>query len=278
MDDHITGKSIVITGAASGFGRLVSEKAAARGARVTCGDINHDGLHHTVTAIEDAGGIAQACPCDVTDIDDMKAMAAKAVDAYGAIDVMINNAGTMPLAFYADHEAALAKWHRCIDINIKGVLNGIVCAYDQMMAQGHGHVINISSIYSNFPVAGSAVYQATKSAVNFLSESLRVEARGSIKVTVVRPTGVPTTGIGSEVVNPEAGIGIAGQNFAPLMEMMTSVMEGKVRAANLDPKSAEYAMLAPDYIADQIIHAIDQPRGVVLGDITVRATGDYFVL
>ena len=100
---------------------------------------------------------------------------------------MVNNAGVMPLAFYADHADAGAAWERCIDINIKGVLNGIVAVYDQMIAQGRGHIVNLSSIYGNFPVAGAGVYGASKAAVNFLSEALRVEAQGRIKVTVVKP-------------------------------------------------------------------------------------------
>ncbi len=90
---------------------------------------------------------------------------------------MINNAGIMPLAFFSDHAEAHAAWLRCIDINIKGVLNGQVAAYDTMIEQGRGHIVNVSSIYGNFPVTGAAVYGATKAAVNFLSESLRVEAR-----------------------------------------------------------------------------------------------------
>ena len=144
MGNHVKDKSIIVTGAAGGFGRLVSEKAAALGAKVTCADVDFAALEASVAAIRKAGGMAQAVGADVTKIAEMKAAAKAAVDAYGRIDVMLNNAGVMPLALYADHESALEKWHRCIDINIKGVLNGTVAVYDQMIAQGEGHVINVS--------------------------------------------------------------------------------------------------------------------------------------
>lgn len=278
MTNHIEGKVIIVTGAASGFGKLISTKAAALGAKIVCADINEDGLKQTVDDISSAGQKAIGLKTDVTNIADMKRLSERAIGTFGQIDVMINNAGTMPLAYYADHDAAIEKWHQCIDINFKGVLNGIVAAYDQMMAQGHGHVINISSIYGNFPVAGSAVYQATKTAVNYLSESLRVEGRGKIKVTVVRPTGVPTTGLASGIVNPEASMGIGGQNGPEMAAFGMRFAEGTNRPEELDPDSAEYCALDPAFIAEQVIHAINQPKGVSIGDITVRATGDYFIL
>jgi NADP-dependent 3-hydroxy acid dehydrogenase YdfG len=274
----MAGKSIVITGAASGFGRLVSEKAAALGARLTCADIDLAGAERVAGAIREAGGTAQAVATDVTRMADMHALARAAVEAYGAIDVMINNAGVMPLAFFADHQAAFEAWDRCIDINFKGVLHGTLAVYDQMIAQGRGHVINLSSIYGTHPVVGAAVYGATKSAVNFLSESLRVEARGKIKVTVIKPTGVPVTGLSATVVNQAAGIGILAHNMDEFTDMVMSMQAGTFPPERLDPDNIDYASLAPEHIADAIIHAIDQPWGVSIADVTVRAAGDYFVL
>ncbi|MBA4339158.1 MAG: short-chain dehydrogenase [Hyphomonas sp.] len=278
MGNHVKDKSIIVTGAAGGFGRLVSEKAAALGAKVTCADVDLAALEASVAAIRKAGGMAQAVRADVTNIAEMKAVAKAAVEAYGRIDVMLNNAGVMPLALYADHESALEKWHRCIDINIKGVLNGTVAVHDQMIAQGEGHVINVSSIYGNFPVYGAAVYGATKSAVNFLSESLRIETRGKIKVTIVKPTGVPGTGLGAGVVNPQGIVGIVGQNAGEYFEVLDLMREGKLDPARLDPNEMDYVALDPAFIADQIIHAINQPKGVSIGDITVRASGDHYIL
>lgn len=278
MTDHVSGKSIVITGAGGGFGRLVALKAAARGAMVTLGDIDLAAAEAAAEEVRAAGGQAQAVQVDVRQLAEVKALVARAVEAFGRIDVMINNAGIMPLAFISDHEAAYGAWERCIDINIKGVLNGMVAAHDPMIAQGRGHVINLSSIYGNFPVIGAAVYGASKTAVNFLSESFRVETRGKIKVTIVKPTGVPATGLSASVINPAASVGILGQNTPDFMAMVEGMQAGTFPAERLDPANIDYASLAPEHIADAVIHAIDQPWGVSIGDITVRAAGDHFIL
>ena len=278
MTDHIKGKTIVITGAGGGFGKLVSQKAGARGANMVCADINEAALGETVESVNSAGGNALAITTDVSQLDQMKALAAAATEKYGAIDVMVNNAGIMPLAFYADHEDAAGAWERCIDINIKGTLNGIIAVYDQMISQGRGHVINLSSIYGNFPVVGAGVYGASKAAVNFMSESLRVESRGKIKVTIIKPTGVPGTGLGGGVINPDAVAGILGQNILTYGAEFTALGEGTLEAEKLDAENVQYAFLDPGFIADQIVMAIDQPWGVSLGDITVRASGDGFIL
>jgi NADP-dependent 3-hydroxy acid dehydrogenase YdfG len=278
MTDHINGKSIVITGAGGGFGRLVTLKTCARGAKVTCGDIDLAAAQAVVAEVTAAGGTAQAVQVDVTQLAQVKALVAKAFEAYGAVDVMVNNAGIMPLAFISDHEAAYGAWVRCIDINIKGVLNGMIAAHDPMIAAGRGHVVNISSIYGNFPVTGAAVYGASKAAVNFLSESLRVEARGKIKVTTIKPTGVPATGLSGTIVNQTASIGILGQNTGEFMDMVGQMAEGTFPAGQLDPANIDYASLAPEHIADGIVHAINQPWGVSIGEMTIRASGDHFIL
>lgn len=278
MGDHIAGKAIVITGAGGGFGRLVAQKAAARGARVTCGDIDERAAQETVEGIVASGGRAQALAADVTRPEQVTALVQASVASYGAVDVMVNNAGIMPLAFFSDHAAAHAAWSRCIDINIKGVLNGMVAAYDPMIAAGRGQIVNISSIYGNFPVVGAAVYGASKAAVNFLSESFRLETRGKIKVTTVKPTGVPATGLGGSVINPAAVVGILGANMPEFMQMAAGMGDGSLPAGQLDAEAMDYVSLAPEHIADAVLHVIDQPWGVSIGEITVRAAGDHFVL
>lgn len=277
MSDYIKGKSIIITGAASGFGKLVSQTAGEMGAKVTCGDVNADGLDQTVAELKSKGYEAQGVVTDVRDASQVAALGQAAIDAFGAIDVMVNNAGTMPLAFFADHKDALEKWHQCIDINFKGVINGIAAVHDQMIKQGRGHVINVSSIYGNAPVAGSGVYSATKTAVNYISDTLRVESSGKIKVTTIRPTGV-NTNLSGTMVNPAASIGIMG-HFGP-EELQQMAEQGEAYMANLDPdaNSMEHRLLDPQQIADNIIYAINQPWGVSVSDITVRCTGDKMIL
>jgi len=278
MTNHVEGKSIIITGAGGGFGKLVSEKAAALGAKIMCADIDAAAAEAVAAGIRASGGTARSTGVDVRDIGQMKGLATATVAEFGAIDVMINNAGIMPLAFWADHEAALDAWNRCIDINLKGIMHGIIAVHDQMITQGRGQVVNVASIYGNFPVVGAGIYGATKAAVSFLSESLRVESRGKIKVTTVKPTGVPATGLSGTIINQGASIGILGQNAPQFMEMVGQMAEGTFPAERLDPENIDYASLAPEHIADAIIHVINQPWGVSIGDITVRGAGDHFIL
>lgn len=147
-----------------------------------------------------------------------------------------------------------------------------------MIAQGAGHVVNLSSIYGNYPVKGAAVYGATKTAVRSMSEALRQESHGRIKVTSVRPTGIPSTGIASGVINFEAGSGITGVNSEKNFERFGGIMEGSAPPAWSDPNHIEHFMLAPEELADQIIYVINQPWGVSISDITVRASGDLYVI
>lgn len=272
---HLTDRVVVVTGAAGGFGRLVSHMAAERGAKVVAADVDSDGVADTAATTD---GDITAVTADVTDRAQMQAMAATAVDTYGAIDVMINNAGIMPLAFYADHADAAEAWDRCIDINLKGVINGVTAVYDQMIVQGRGHVVNIASIYGNHPVPGAAVYGMTKAGVIFLSDALRQESQGRIKVTVVRPTGVPGTGLGGGVINGAAISGILGTNEPAFMEALGALMGEQPPSALASPDEITYASLAPELLAEQIMYAIDQPWGVTISDVTVRAAGDLYVI
>jgi NADP-dependent 3-hydroxy acid dehydrogenase YdfG len=188
------------------------------------------------------------------------------------------DAGVMPLAFFADHAEAAEAWDRCIDINLKGVLHGISAVHDQMISQGRGHVVNVSSIYGNYPVAGAAVYGATKAAVRFLTEALRQESQGRIKVTTIRPTGVPATGLGAGVINPAALGGILGANMGEFMETMGTLFGENPPARLTDPEGIEYFALSPELLADQIVFAINQPWGVSISDLTVRASGDSYLI
>lgn len=273
----IEDKTIIVTGAGSGFGRLTAEKLGARGGKITCVDVNPDAAEATAASIRAKGHAAQAVAADVSNFDDMKRAAQRALEAFGAIDVIVNNAGIMPLAFVADHKNALPAWSRCIDINFKGVMHGSIAVFDQMIAQGRGHIVNLSSIYGNRPTAGAAVYGATKAAVDYFSHALRQEARGKIKVTVIKPTGVIATGLAGTVVNPAAGVGIVGHNMAAFYEDYRQWASGSASPELSDPDGIGYAFLAPEHVADTIVYAIAQPWGVSISDITVRASGDHYI-
>jgi NADP-dependent 3-hydroxy acid dehydrogenase YdfG len=223
MSDHVRGKVVIVTGAASGFGRLVAEKVGARGARVVVADIDAAGAESVAAAIRAAGGEAIHRGTDVTDREDTPSS-----PPWPSTPTLPSTcSSTMRESCRSPSSpitaAAAEAWDRCIDVNLKGVLHGITAVYDQMIAQGHGHVVNISSIYGNVPVVGSAVYSATKAAVNVISESLRAESQGRIKVTVVRPTGVPGTGLGASIVNGEALVGLVGQNMELFRQRATAV-------------------------------------------------------
>lgn len=275
---HLAERVIVLTGAASGFGRLISEMAAEKGASVVGGDINEEALNETFGAMRDKGLSVAWRVVDVANQDDMAALAALAVEQFGRIDVMINNAGIMPLAFFSDHKSASLAWDKAIDVNIKGVLHGTSAVYDQMIAQGQGHVVNISSTYSNAPTEGAGVYGATKTAVNMLSESLRIEAQGKIKVSIVRPTGVPTTGLAGSIVNPKATIGMVGHHLKEANTKMNQFFSNELPAEYSEPDKIGYFALDPEVVAETILYVIDQPWGVSISDITVRAAGEPYLL
>lgn len=273
--NYVEGKVIIITGASSGFGKLTAKRAAVMGGKIVLAARSEEKLKETVAEIKAAGGEASYIVTDVAKKDDVFAMAKFAVDTYGRIDVLVNNAGTMPLAFFSEHEQALDKWEQCIDISIKGTIFGISAVYDQMIKQGQGQVINVSSIYANFPVAGAGVYQVAKMGVQYLAESLRSECQGKIKVTTIKPTGFMKTNLSSSVVDQMAMMpAVAG----PLEILSNWVEEAPLRPDFHDINSMTYNDPDPQVLADNIIYAINQPWGVSIGDLTVRASGESFVI
>lgn len=273
--NYVEGKVIIITGASSGFGKLTAKRAAEMGGKIVLAARSEEKLKETVAEIKAAGGEASYIVTDVAKKDDVFAMAKFAVDTYGRIDVLVNNAGTMPLAFFSEHEKALDKWEQCIDISIKGTIFGISAVYDQMIKQGQGQVINVSSIYANFPVAGAGVYQVAKMGVQYLAESLRSECQGKIKVTTIKPTGFMKTNLASSVVDQMAMMpAVAG----PFEILSNWVEEAPLRPDFHDINSMTYNDPDPQVLADNIIYAINQPWGVSIGDLTVRASGESFVI
>lgn len=277
MPEHLEGKVVLVTGAAGGFGALIAEKCAARGAAVVATDVDGDTLATTVDGIREQGFDASAVTADVTDREAMCNAARYAADRHGALDVLVNNAGVMPLAYFSDHEKAADRWEAAIDINLKGVLNGITAVYDMMIAQQRGHVVNISSIFGNAGIEGSGVYSATKAAVTVLPDALRRETKGRIKVSTIKPTGVTGTNLASGIVNEEAIIGLTAARAATYVENAGMLEQGTLSAEQTDRDSPRYWLITPDDLAEAVVAVIDQPWGITLSDVTVRATGEDYM-
>lgn len=172
----IQNKVVVITGASSGIGEATARLLAARGARVVLGARRIDRLQTLVHELETAGQQAVCKAVDVTRRDDVQNLIDFAVERFGRVDVIINNAGVMPLSKL--EALKVEEWDRMIDVNIRGVLHGIAAGLPLMQRQRSGQFINIASIgaYAVSPTA--AVYCATKYAVRAISEGLRQEVGG----------------------------------------------------------------------------------------------------
>lgn len=191
MSQGIESKVVVITGASSGLGEATARRLAAQGATVVLGARRADRIEALAKELVAAGHQAKAVPTDVTDRNQVKKLVDAAVQAFGRIDVMLNNAGLMPLAPL--ERLKIDEWDRMIDINIKGVLYGIAAALPPMKAQKSGHIINVSSVYGHVVDPGAAVYCATKFAVRALSEGLRKEVKPyNIRTTIISPGAVST--------------------------------------------------------------------------------------
>ncbi len=240
MSQALEGKVVVITGASSGIGEATARMLAAEGAAVVAVARRKDRLDTLVAGIEAAGGKALAVEADVTSIEDMRRAANAAVDSYGRLDVWVNNAGVMPLAPVAMNR--LDEWNWMVDVNIKGVLNGVAAAQPAMHEQGAGQFVNVSSVAGHIVFPGAAVYCATKFAVRALSEGIRMESDGSIRVTNISP-GAIATELTDHIGVPEVKEGVA--------------------------EFAEIA-LDPDSIARAIHFAVSQPAEVDVNEIIVR--------
>ena len=186
MSSNINGKVIVITGASSGLGEATARHLAALGASVVLGARRVDRLDALVSEITAAGGKAVAFATDVTDPAQVRALVQGGIDAFGRIDVLVNNAGLMAIAPLS--ETPVEEWDRMIDINIKGVLYGIAAALPVFQAQRSGQFINVASVAGHKVFSpGGTVYSGTKFAVRAISDGLRHEVGGDIRVTVISP-------------------------------------------------------------------------------------------
>ncbi|MER6316329.1 SDR family oxidoreductase [Streptomyces sp. NPDC001581] len=235
------GKVVLITGASSGIGEATARRLAASGHRVMLGARRTDRIAALAEDIRNSGGQADHQELDVTSLDSMRAFVQAAHSRYGHIDVLVNNAGVMPLSPLA--ALRVDEWNRMIDVNVRGVLHGIASVLPLMRAQGSGHIVNIASVSGHRVDPTAAVYSATKFAVRALSEGLRQESR-DLRVTVISP----------------------GLTRSELAEGITDTA---VREATRD--MLKIAMPA-DAIGAAIDYAISQPVEVDVSEIIVRPT------
>jgi NADP-dependent 3-hydroxy acid dehydrogenase YdfG len=245
----IANKVVVITGASSGLGEATARLLAARGAKLVLGARRLDRLEKLAADITAADGEAIAVATDVAKRADVENLIKVAQVKFGRVDVLVNNAGIMPMA--AMSKLKVDEWDQMIDVNVKGVLYGIAAALPGMRANKSGHIINLSSVAGLRVSAGvGTVYSATKFAVKAISEGLRAEVGPEgIRVTTLYPGAVA-----SELVN--------GSSDADADAGMKAFYE-----ANEIPA---------DSVARAVVYVIEQPAGVSINEITLRPTQQEF--
>jgi NADP-dependent 3-hydroxy acid dehydrogenase YdfG len=236
-------KVVVITGASSGIGEATGLLLAERGARVILGARREDRLETIRGNIRAAGGVAEIHFLDVTRRDSVDDFLKFAKATYGRVDVMVNNAGIMPLSPLS--QLKVDEWERMVDVNIKGVLYGIAAALPFFIQQGAGHFVNISSIAGLVVFPGSAVYSGTKFAVRAISEGLRMENIPGVRSTVICP-GIVSTELANAITDEEM-------------------------AKNIRQRRDAFA-ISPDAIARAVAFAIEQPDDVDINEVVVRPT------
>ena len=248
MNNNIQGKVIVITGASSGLGEAAARHLSAQGAIVVLGARRADRIRSLEGELNNKGGKALALATDVTKHEQVKALVDAAVQTYGRIDVLINNAGLMPQSPL--DRLKLDEWSQMIDVNIKGVLYGIAAALPYMQQQKSGHIINVSSVAGHKVRAGGAVYAATKHAVRVISEGLRQEVKPyNLRTTIISPGAVDT-------------------------ELPNTISEPDV-ARGMQQYYKDYAIPA-DSFARAVAFAISQSEEVDINEILYRPTKQEF--
>ncbi len=240
--DPIKNKVVIITGASSGLGEAAARHLSERGARLVLAARREDRLKALTEDLKSKGTEAIWQVTDVTDRAQMKSLISAAKDAFDRIDVMVNNAGLMPLAPL--DALKVDEWEQMVDVNLKGVLYGIEAALPTMREQHSGHFINLSSVAGHKVFPGAAVYCATKYAVKALSEGLRMEGGDEIRSTNISPGAIDTE-LTSAITDPDA----------------------KKSADELYKVAVD-----ADAVARAIVYAIEQPADVDINEIILRPT------
>lgn len=243
---NIKGKVVVIMGASSGIGEATTKKLAQEGAKLVIAARREERLKSLVESLPNAD-ISYAV-ADVTNKEDVQAVVDLAVEKYGRIDVLYNNAGIMPTAPISD--TRFDEWRQMLDINIMGVLNGIAAVLPIMKKQQSGQIIATDSVAGHVVYPGSAVYCGTKFAVRAIMEGLRQEEKGNnIRSTIISP-GAVTTELYTTINDPEA--------------------RGWVK--DLMSKGEEGLALKSSDVADAVAYAISTPETVAVSEILIRPT------
>ncbi|MCY0994559.1 SDR family oxidoreductase [Nannocystis sp. ILAH1] len=243
---EIENKVVLITGASSGIGEATARLLAKHGAHVVLGARRTERLATLADEIAGDGGSVRYRRLDVTQRADVAAFVAFAQATFGRVDVIVNNAGVMPLS---NLEALkVEEWDRMIDVNIRGVLHGIAAGLPVMQQQRRGHFVNLSSIGGHYVVPTAAVYCATKFAVRAISDGLRQEVGGDIRVTVISP-GVTESELAETISDPGARDGM---------------------------KEFRKIAIPAAAIARAILFAIEQPPEVDVSEMIVRPTASPY--
>jgi len=238
-------KVILVTGASSGIGEAITRRLASDGHRVVLGARRTDRLQTLSAQLREQGFETAYQALDVTRLEDVQHFVAFAEATFGPIDVIINNAGVMPLSPL--NALKVSEWDQMIDVNIRGVLHGIAAALPSMEARGKGQIINVSSIGGHAVSPTAAVYCATKFAVRAISDGLRQETN-KIRVTVISPGVVES-------------------------ELADTISDDSARAAM---KEFRRIALQADAIARAVAYAIDQPDDVDVSEVIVRPTASPY--
>lgn len=238
---NLKGKVVGITGASSGMGKAIAIELAKNGAKVVLGARRTEQLQQLVDEIINKEGEATFAQIDVKNRADLVRLVNTAVEQYGKLDVIVNNAGVSQLSRI--DELDIDGWEEMIDINLKGVLYGMAAAIPVFKQQKSGHIINIISTSGLKIVPMQGVYAGTKNAVRTIAEAFRQESDGAIRITGISP-GVVKTDFAKHIKNEE---------------MKTIIT-----------KNMENLAISPDAIANAVIYAISQPKDVEVGDIVIR--------
>jgi NADP-dependent 3-hydroxy acid dehydrogenase YdfG len=242
MTNDLSGSVIAITGASSGIGEATALACARAGAAVALAARRGERIEALAARIEEDGGRAIARVTDVADERQARAFVEHTYETLGRLDVLVNNAGVMLLGAVAG--ADTDEWRRMIDVNLLGLLYCTHAALPVMVAQGSGHIVNVSSVAGRVAAAGSAVYNMTKFGVGAFSEALRQEAlHAGIRVTIIEPGATATE--------------LMSHNSDAVKEIALKRFEGVTR-------------LQSDDIANAIVYALAQPEHVSINEVLIR--------